>query len=1169
MNKKVEKPKDFAQFTVQEGERDQMTGLLQDIRRLKEEQEQLQRLLNRPVQTEASEYKRYIWKDTAVLAKIFQKGDGFVLLQGQNPNEFYISVNGTLYKMPHLLYIQKVMRTKKFLLATDDLGVTYYLDDTDFLVKYLDTYIDDTNVYSLSKEELMKYPIKQVIIEDGTIYKQLADGVKIIHPDGTEEFIKGARLVKTKDGFQIIGEDGTVIKTLENIAAVQYPGTQAGISKEPIGELLIDGQLRPVYKDEKGYYYVDENGKKHYISSDDLMQLAKSIDEAQLIGYITDEYGNKIPIYKDANGYYYVDENGNKHYLEMTPELLNKLIDDNGYVMAMVDGKMRKIFRDENGYYYLDENGNKVYVPFDQLKNALTGSNVYMTDADKLVLSQLTDAQKKALDSIGEYSKIFLGADGNLYVQAKDGTIYRISPDGTITKLGKGELFVENGMIKMKTPDGKVTVLAGNNMLQMTDAQKRALASIGEYDTLYMDSEGNMYVRGADGNIYKIGKDGTITNMGKGELFVENGRIKMRLPDGTVKDLGKLMGNPVAFVYKNGKWYGIDAYGNEFEVSNEDMQKYLDQYGYVNAMVDGQMRKLYKDANGFFYLDENGNKHYVNPEALKRYLDTQAMATSATKFLGPGIEFMDTQGNRYFMNEKGEIIKISPDGTITNLGKGSLYVDENGNIIFEDMDGNKEILGFLDKVSLKPDTVFNINGKKYGISDDFLVEFDPANKKVNKIGKTGTLYFDKEGNLIFEDANGNIHKLGEVDSMFKEKNMLAELNPRDLFGEKLVIPEAEVSVIKKEEGPEEPEFLKEMRRRLEEQKKLEEQQAMARGRRPVESQTPGTRRQPEMMEEYPMQTIVEMKPTAYLDFVKIANESEFVKDSLIKLGNVAAINLPTGTVLEGYVMYGVLAPTYDNKGYDTYTYIKLDKNILLQNNIDIGTYDGILVAEAKGDLTLNRVIFSPFRISFYDDNDDRKSYYDGEFSLSDSGSGGSSDDFIRGSIISMWDGLEGLPGLLISRQDEISKWLISAGIFQSIGDTIQALTSPYNMLMGDDEDTERFRNISMGEGVQMGVASGISNAFAALTEYQIDIARRQFPIIAARGGNDPKYKVKVILPSPIRIKKVDVLEKEAIIPDLNESSIPKLKALINEYEQSKGTIIPAGTSSGTSTGIKK
>jgi hypothetical protein len=1287
LSHKQEKPKEFGEFIVQEGRKGDIQGLLQDLKGLREEQERLRNLLNRTPTPTKSDYKQYLWKDIPIMAKIIEQGEGFVILQSDQTDNgnFYISVNGVLYKMPHRLYMQRIVRTPKYLLALDDLGVTYHLDDKEFIVKYLDTYADRESTYSLKDKELVTIPLKQLVTNEGTVYKQLADGVLITYPDGRTEFLKGARLVKTKDGYKVLDKDGNELKDIDDVISSQYLGEGIGVEKTPIGELLIDGKLRPIYKDANGFYYVDDQGNKHYLTSDQLLQLAKEILQAELIGFITDEYGNKVGIYKDAKGYFYVDEKGERHYIEMTPELLNKLIDENGFVMANIDGKIRQIFRDENGYYYIDEEGNKHYVTFEQLKDNLVGRSVYMADNEKLIMSQLTDAQKKALASLGAYEKMFLGVDGNLYVQDKDGNIYRIRPDGTIEKLGKGELFVENGMIKMKTaagtildlekykidmtdaqkkaldkigdytamymgadgnlyvqgkdgnvykisPDGTITNLGkgelfvengmikfrdangnvktlealkismtsaqqqalakigdytamymgadgnlyvqdkngnvyrirpdgtienlgkgtlfvedgmikmktaegtvinleGEYKFRMTDAQKDSLKKIGAYDAMYMDADGNLFVQGKDGNVYKISPDGTITNLGKGTLFTENGIIKMRNLDGTVTELGKLSGNPVAFVERDGKWYAIDAYGNMYEVDKDKVAKYFDQYGSIEAMVDGQMRKLYKDKDGFFYIDENGNKVYVDADKLKQALEAQGVSTGEAKYLGPGMEFTDTQGNRYFMNENGEIIKISPDGTVTNLGKGRLFVDSNGNIIFEDTNGNRQILGYLDDIKLKADSVFDINGKRYGItSDNRLVEFNPTNKSIIDLGKIKGLYYDKEGNLILETQTGKKYNLGAVGDLFRKDDLLANLKPEDLIGKAL--PTAEIKppeLPKKEEAP--TDLLAEMQRRMEEERRARERGRGAQPQMMYDQRTGRQRPSQAQIEQYPMQGIVETKPTAYMDFVKINDESTFKKSKIV-LGNVKQINLPTGTELEGHVMFGVLAPSYDRRGYTAYSFIKLDKNVLLKNNIDVGTYDGILVAQVKGDPVTERVLFSPFRVSFYDNGKKRENYYDGEFDFADATSGstgGSASggyDFIRGAVISTWDGLEGLPGIMISRQDELVKWTLSSGMLSTIGDFLRTYASPYGAIMGDTEDEQRFRDLSMGQAMQQGAVAGMGDAFQQLTQYQLDMARMQIPVIASRGGNDPKYRVKIITPTPIHIKKFDILEYE-------------------------------------------
>lgn len=1029
-------------FVAREGETETLRSLLEDIQKQKGELGELRRLIQQRATAEVpeSEYKSYVYKEQAILAKIISDENGVIILQSKD-NEYYLSINGVLYKMPRLLYIVRVVRTAKYWLAVDDLGVTYVADDSDYTVKYLDIFMDDEGVYQLKNMEGIENLLKQVVLKDGTIYRQLPNGVEIIYPDGTRKFIEGAVLKETKDGIGLYDKDGNLIEKLDNIISASYVSPR-GVEAQIAGML----NNKPIYRDARGFYYLDEDGNKHYLTPEELMDVVEAIDSAQLVGTIRTELGD-IPLYKDAKGYFYIDENGNKHYVEMTPELLDKMIEDNGGVYAMVDGKVRKIMKDENGYYYIDEQGNKRYVPFEEIKDNLVGTDVYIVNHDQFIKSKLTDAQKKALDKLGEYEKIEMCANGDLYVQ-KNGKIYKVDKDGNTVEFEKGELFIENNVIKIKTPDGKVI------------------------------------------------------------------------------ELCKSINIPKALVFENGQWYGIDEYGNRTAIDAEDVARYLEHGDYILANIDGKERKLFKNDKGFFYLDENGNKVYVDDEKVEKALKDSLLDTKGAQFLGQGMEFIDKDGNRYIIAEDGSILKIAPDGTVTNLGKGKLYALKDGSIIFEDLDGNRVKLGELDRIKTADGVVYKIGDRKYGFNEKGeLIEFGPGNKLTN-LGK-GEIFFDEEGNLMFRDANGNIIKLGKPEELFTKGDLLSQADK--IYGEKPIEGRREdqtktqPTVEKKEEAP--PSFLGDLQERLGTRRPSREEEIPSLfGTQQRERQATG------------MSAIIEAQPIASLDYTKILSD-DFLKSRIPpKIGEVQAINIPGGTEFSGYLMFGILAPaaTY-GKVYDSYAFIKVDKDVLLKNGINIGTYDAIITAQTRGDLVSDRAMLSPLRITFFDPNNKRSAYYEGEINYADldnaggsSGSGGKGgmveEEFVRGTVLSEWDGLEGLPGLELSKQDEMIKLAFSSSVLGAMSDIIKSYANPYAALIGGAQEQYRFENTDVSEALRQGVLSGFGDAFKSLMDFQLQLSQNQIPVIAVKGGNMPEARVRIIFPNRVRVEKYEILE---------------------------------------------
>ena len=347
-----------------------------------------------------------------------------------------------------------------------------------------------------------------------------------------------------------------------------------------------------------------------------------------------------------------------------------------------------------------------------------------------------------------------------------------------------------------------------------------------------------------------------------------------------------------------------------------------------------------------------------------------------------------------------------------------------------------------------------------------------------------------------------------------------------IYGEKPKLSEKPIETkdIVREEKKEQPSFLGDLQQRL--------------GTRPRVEETPtlfGTKGKAPLTG---MDAIIQSAPVATLDYTKILNDNFIKSKDAGKLGKVQRINIPGGTELSGYLMFGILAPVaLYGSSYDSYAFIKLDKDTLLKNGINIGTYDAIITAQTRGDMVSDRAMLSPIRITFFDPNNKRNAYYEGEVTFEDAGSSGGSfsgggggkakmieEDFVRGTVLSEWDGLEGIPGLELSKQDEMIKLAFSSSILGSMSEIIQNYANPYAALIGGERETYRFDNTDLSESLRQGMVSGFGDAFKQLMDFQLQLSQSQVPVIAAKGGQMPEARVKIILPNRVTVERFNILE---------------------------------------------
>ncbi|BAI81637.1 hypothetical protein DEFDS_P009 (plasmid) [Deferribacter desulfuricans SSM1] len=580
--------KDNGRLILQEKEDSVLKGILLEIQKLKKENQELRNQIQMGYTTkegQKSPYKVYMYKDKNILAKIISEGDGFVILVDKN-NNYYISVNGKLYLMPRRLYIKKVILKTDNYYAIDDLGVYYLLDTTDYKVKYVSVIIDPKtgNLIVLTqdtKNNPVAAKIDNVVFEDGTSYK-IKDGKIIkVNPDGTEEVIGEGYIQELPDGtIKIVDSNGnTVLEKKGHVVAKTYSGdTFTSTTDNPVGQITVDGKKYDILKDDKGYYYVDENGNKHYVKDKQLLNNFPINTHAKVASALIE--GKKRDIYKDENGYYYLDENGNKKYIS-EEDLVNNLIPENNkkpvFTVTTSDGKQHKIYKDANGYYYIDENGNKVRLSNDDVKNILKKANnpnsgvkvkvikdvidknsyllglingkvvriykdnkgFYYLDGNRKIRLTYSEVQKAINDYLKYMQKakimiklidgmVYIDKNHNKYFVNNKNYVIKTNKLGDIKNLGKGDLFVINKALYMKEyKTGKFKKLADEGRVEL---QKTKVYQTADGKLIYKDKDGNLIVYNPKTGKAKVyGKNAELVTDNKGNAYIKKGNKVIEL----------------------------------------------------------------------------------------------------------------------------------------------------------------------------------------------------------------------------------------------------------------------------------------------------------------------------------------------------------------------------------------------------------------------------------------------------------------------------------------------------------------------------------------------------------------------------------------------------------------------------------------------------------------
>jgi len=303
-----------------------------------------------------------------------------------------------------------------------------------------------------------------------------------------------------------------------------------------------------------------------------------------------------------------------------------------------------------------------------------------------------------------------IDAKGIIYIGDFDnGVIDKMTPDGKITFLagggsntsnmdGKGaaatfngpaglavdkdgNVFVadgDNNMVRKISPAGQVTTLAGS-------ASASAAVQLQGPMGVAVDAKGNVYVAETHGNtVRKISSDGTMTTF-VGKTGAENTGSM----DG--KGAAARFGQPRAIAVDSaGVVYIADEqYGTVRKIATDGTVSTLagDASGATTSSKDGvgtkagitSPRGIAVDAKDNVYVadTDNGAIRKITPDGTVTtfagkigeagFVDGKG---AAARFAGPRGIAVDKDGNIYVADsDNGAIRKITPDGTVTTLGK--------------------------------------------------------------------------------------------------------------------------------------------------------------------------------------------------------------------------------------------------------------------------------------------------------------------------------------------------------------------------------------------------------------------------------------------------------------------------------------------------------------------
>jgi conjugal transfer pilus assembly protein TraB len=201
-----------------------------------------------------------------------------------------------------------------------------------------------------------------------------------------------------------------------------------------------------------------------------------------------------------------------------------------------------------------------------------------------------------------------------------------------------------------------------------------------------------------------------------------------------------------------------------------------------------------------------------------------------------------------------------------------------------------------------------------------------------------------------------------------------------------------------------------------------------------------------------------------------------------RLAEIPDLNIPAGSILSGYLLTGLDAPTGTRASSSPApVLLRVKKEAILPNSAFADVVDCHLLGSAYGDLGAERVYIRGETVScILADN----TAVEGEVKF-----------YVAGE-----DGKNGLRGTLVSRSGRI----LAAAAGTALADG----------LLSSLEDSSTESVFLSGASSSSGALSGASEGFDLLTEYYLDLAEQTFPVIEIKNDR----WVDVVLTSMLTIK---------------------------------------------------
>jgi sugar lactone lactonase YvrE len=309
----------------------------------------------------------------------------------------------------------------------------------------------------------------------------------------------------------------------------------------------------------------------------------------------------------DPSGNLYVADYGNNEIRKITPTGVVSTIAGNG-TQGSINGAGNIATFNGPTSLALDPSGN-----------------IYVADDNNNQIRKITPA--------GLVSTL-AGSDSTGAVDGLGAAAYFFGPSGVACD-GQGNVYVTdagNNLIRMITPAGNVTTIAGNINAGYNNGAAISAAAFNNPVGLVLDASGNIYVDDMLNNVIRKISGGQVTTFAGS--------------DSTASINGQ--GTAAAFYFPNS--IAIDASGNL----------------YVTEYVTNLIRKIDKNANVTTFAG-NGNAGQADSTA------------TAVSFNGPSGVAVDAAGNVYVADTYNNVIrKITPAGAVSTYAGSGLAGAING-----------------------------------------------------------------------------------------------------------------------------------------------------------------------------------------------------------------------------------------------------------------------------------------------------------------------------------------------------------------------------------------------------------------------------------------------------------------------------------------------------------